>query len=94
MDMTKYFLGDNAFITFSRKYLESEDLNQSYAYADNVPYVTLRSPGWYTKVTIVYARDYENAKSIYLTDDDARALHKALKTWEKKKKKKKKHKKG
>lgn len=98
MDPTKYFIGDNASVAFSRKYLDHEDLTASQVYADNTPYITLRAPGWYTKVTIVYAGDYINAKSIYLTDNEARSLRKALKTWDdgkkKKKKRKHKHKKG
>lgn len=85
MDSTKYFVGDNVEVCFERCYLNYEDVNGVNLYADNVPYITVRSPGLYIKMTIEFAGDKTNAKCVYMTKKEAKAIRKALKTMYKKK---------
>ena len=86
MDDNKYFVGDNVEFRFRRIYLYDDDLNNTFVYADNVPYIVLRSPGWYIKMTIIFAGDITNAKCVYMTKKEAKAIRKALKLCYKKKK--------
>lgn len=85
MDNTKYFPDANVEFRFRKIYLYDDDLSNSTVYADNVPYVVLRAPGWYIKMTIIFAGDITNAKCVYLTKKEAKTIRKALKLCYKKK---------
>lgn len=85
MDNTKYFLGENVEFRFEKIYLYDDDLNDSVVYTDDVPYIKLRAPGCYIKMTVIFAGDITNAKCVYMTKKEAKAIRKALKTMYKKK---------
>lgn len=83
-----YFLGsDGVSITIARQYLTGSETETTYYY-DNMPYVTLRAPGWYTTMTITLDNNSENAICICMTKKQAKAIIKGIKGLYKKKKKK------
>ena len=88
MKTKKYFLGsDGVTLAIARQYLNGNENETSY-YADNSPYVYLRTPGWYTTVTITLDNNPENAICICMTKTQAKQLYKGIKGLYKKKKKK------
>ena len=83
-----YFLGsDGVSIAIARQYLTGSEMETTYYY-DNMPYVTLRAPGWYTTMTITLDNNSENAICICMTKSQAKAITKGIKGLYKKKKKK------
>lgn len=83
-----HFLGsDGVGIAIARQYLTWSEMETTYYY-DNMPYVTLRAPGWYTTMTITLDNDSENAICICMTKSQAKAICKGIKGLYKKKKKK------
>ena len=85
-DKKYYFLGsDGVSIAIARQYLTGSEMETTYYY-DNMPYVTLRAPGWYMTVTIALDNNPENAICICMTKKQVKEICKGIKGLYKKKK--------